>query len=303
MKNPSTMCDTLEITTSVGCPNACKVCPQARFVSRYGKIGGTRRLGLQHFRQCLSKIPKHVRIDFSGFTEPWSNPECTDMILSAHMSGYKITVFTTCVGMTELDVDRIESIPFFTFVVHLPDEASIMPFPKVKNYGDVLKRLCSSTLAHIQFMAMGSPHSDLAGLIEGPVSSYLLSSRAGNLMGSRPVRKSGSIRCIVSPKLRRNILLPNGDVVMCCHDYGMDHVLGNLLTGRYEDFFTSPQYRNVLTRQNDESQGDILCRYCDWSGSRLKAKSVWGREVVKEAIQPLGERVKQMRNLLVPFRS
>jgi len=29
-------------------------------------------------------------------------------------------------------------------------------------------------------------------------------------------------------RIFRNVLLPNGDVVLCCMDYGLDHILGNL---------------------------------------------------------------------------
>jgi hypothetical protein len=225
------------------------------------------------------------------------------MILSAHSLGFEVAVFTTCVGMTVSDVEKIKSIPFVTFVVHLPDDRSIMPVPSAHGYGDVLNRLCSSSLTNIHFMAMGSPHPDLKGLIPDPIAGYLHTNRAGNLSGSRPFRKAGSIRCIVSPKLRRNVLLPNGDIILCCHDYGMDNVLGNLLVCRYEDLFDGPQYRNVLARQKSESEGDILCRYCDWSGSRLKAKSIWVREVAKETLQPIREHLKLVRNRFVPRRS
>jgi radical SAM protein with 4Fe4S-binding SPASM domain len=164
----------------------------------------------------------------------------------------------------------------------------------MSGYKDILRYVCSSHITNMNFMTMGSLHPDLQDLFPEEVPGFLDSSRAGNVTGSRPVRMAGPIRCIVSPKLRRNVLLPNGDVVLCCHDYGMDHVLGNLHAGYYEDLFTSPQYRKVLTRQNDESGGDILCRYCDWSGSRMRAKCIFLREYVKEAIQPVKKKVKRI---------
>lgn len=292
------MQDTMEITTAVGCPNACTICPQERFVGRYGQSGGTRRLSAERFRLCLDKIPRHVRIDFSGFTEPWSNPECTDMVLHAHAAGFHLAAFTTCVGMNESDVERIRSVPFVAFVVHLPDSESVMPFPRVRNYKAVLKAVSASNLSNLAFMAMGMPHPDLQGLVPGDVSGCIRSGRAGNVTGSRPVRKAGPIRCIPSPNLRRNVLLPNGDVVLCCHDYSLENVLGNLLVCDYEDLFNGPTYKDILARQARETAGGILCRRCDWSGSPLKARSVWIREVFKESLQPIRQYAKRIYHSL-----
>ena len=297
------MCDTLAVTTAVGCPNACKVCPQELFVGRYRQIKGMKCLSFESFKRYLDRIPRHVRIDFGGMSEPWSNPECTEMILYAHEIGFKLTVFTTCVGMTISDLQKIRHIPFATFVVHLPDDGLNMPFPKMQGYMAVLKELCLTDITHVSFMAMGSIHPDLQALFCDNVSGYIHSSRAGNIAGSHPIRKTGIIRCIVSPRMRRNVLLPNGDVVLCCQDWGMQNVLGNLNAVHYEGLFTSQQYRNVLARQNGESEEDILCRYCEWSRSSLKAKYVWGREVLKEAVQPIRNRAKQLRDLLVSVRS
>jgi hypothetical protein len=302
MKTPSTMCDTLAVTTSVGCPNACKVCPQELFVGRYRLTRGIKCLSFESFKRHLDKIPRHVRIDFGGMSEPWSNPECTEMILYAHEIGFKLTVFTTCVGMTISDLQKIRQIPFVTFVVHLPDDGLNMPFPKMQGYMAVLKELCLADITHVSFMAMGSIHPDLQALFRDNVSGYIYSSRAGNIADSHPIRKTGIIRCVVSQEMRRNVLLPNGDVVLCCQDWGMQNVLGNLNAGNYEDLFTSQQYRNILARQNSESEGDILCRYCEWSGSRLRAKSIWVREVVKDTIRPIRARASRLRALMSSSR-
>jgi Iron-sulfur cluster-binding domain len=294
MKTPSTMCDTLEITTSVGCPNACRICPQELFVGRYRQTNGVKRLSFENFKRYLNKIPKHVRIDFSGFTEPWSNPECTDMILYAYKVGFKVTVFTTCVGMKISDAEKIRHIPFVTFVVHLPDDESNMPYPKVHGYKDVLESLGSLNINNISFMTMGSLHLDLIALFCKNASGYIQSSRAGNVAGSKPNRKTGIIRCVVSRKMRRNVLLPSGDVVLCCHDYGMTNVLGNLNDGNYGDLFAGTQYKRVIARLDNENDGDILCRYCDWSVSKTRGNYIFLREYVKDAIQPVKRIAKQI---------
>lgn len=70
----------LEITTSFGCSVDCTYCPQYAFKAGYH---GKRRLNLEDFNAAISTLPKDVAIVFSGFTEPFLNSDCTNMIESA----------------------------------------------------------------------------------------------------------------------------------------------------------------------------------------------------------------------------
>lgn len=49
-----------------------------------------------------------------------------------------MTVYTTCVGMTTEDIDKIKHLLFFTFVVHLPDSEN-MKNALYPDYVEVLK--------------------------------------------------------------------------------------------------------------------------------------------------------------------
>ena len=44
----------------------------------YGK--NTKYFSLDDYKTVLGKVPKHVRIDFSGMAEPWANPDATAML-------------------------------------------------------------------------------------------------------------------------------------------------------------------------------------------------------------------------------
>ena len=68
----------LEITTLIGCPLACTFCPQDALSRSYGT--SSRMMSLDTFKKCIDKIPPHVRIDFSGMSEPFVNPNCIDFI-------------------------------------------------------------------------------------------------------------------------------------------------------------------------------------------------------------------------------
>ena len=73
-----------------------------------------------------------------------------------------------------------------------------------------------------------------------PVVVLPLTTRAGNVPLDKvasPKRKAKVMGCVRG--LQQNVLLPNGDVLLCCMDWGMKHVLGNLLTGDYSNLFAS----------------------------------------------------------------
>ena len=86
------------------------------------------------------------------------------------------------------------------------------------------------------------------------LSSFIAISRAGNLANEKEKyegkqivsRKSGSIMCSAAPQLNHNVLLPNGDVVLCCMDYSIKHTIGNLLNDDYEKLFKSSAINNIF---------------------------------------------------------
>jgi hypothetical protein len=57
--------------------------------------------------------------------------------------------------------------------------------------------------------------------------------------------------CNCVERLYHNVLLPNGDVSLCCMDYGLKYVLGNLYNQEYNDIIPEP----------NTTFG--LCRYCE----------------------------------------
>ena len=142
----------LEITTKIGCSNMCEYCPQTKLIKNFvgnihnkrltnyyekaGDIEGLEKLliheyvkkdknrttmmSMETFEKCLSTVSDEVDIHFTGYTEAFENPNCTDMIFHAYSKGHKVLINTTLVGMTKNDIDRLEKISSFKeFNVHL----------------------------------------------------------------------------------------------------------------------------------------------------------------------------------------
>lgn len=252
---------TMEITTCVprqGCVIDCVFCPQ-RVLQRVYE--GERYLSLESFKILLEKIPNEVRITFAGYTEPWLNKGCTDMLVHAHEKGHPISVFTTAVGMGVDDVARIKNIPFAPppnggFTLHLPDEERLARHPISKKYIEVLEYIKSveGEIANFSIMSMGGIHPDVRHIYES-AKVHEMWSRAGNLLGEAILRPEllnlkdrfksvyhgeKQMTCNCEERLYHNVLLPNGDVSLCCMDYGLKQIIGNLYNQDYEDIIPEP---------------------------------------------------------------
>ncbi len=223
---------------------------------------------LETFVRCIDKLPREVRIHFSGMAEPWLNEDCTEMLLYAARRGHIITVYTTLVGMTAMDFERIRDVPFDYFVLHLPDTEGHSSIPVTSEYLSLLERILDADLTILgerQISCHGPLHRDVAELLRGryPVMDTMVD-RAGNLAEGLSVASpaTGPIMCARAGRiLNRNVLLPDGRVALCCMDYGLQHVLGNLLDVTYDEVLYGAAANQVRAAMDDESQA-LLCRNC-----------------------------------------
>ncbi|WP_244425819.1 radical SAM/SPASM domain-containing protein [Mesorhizobium amorphae] len=259
----------LEITTTTGCIVGCSYCPQDKFARRQRAVSPLKHLRLEDFRRCLARVPTSVDISFAGYSEPWLNPDCTEMVEHAYARGHGIRIFTTLVGMKRRDLQRLQALRSRVFVVHVLDDGSHMNSRLVGDkHLDLIRQLVDADIATIRFVVLGEVHPDIIELIpaEALIRARPLSSRGGsvdpNIVEPRqPV--AGALTC-VEERHHRNVLLPNGDVTLCCMDFERRHVLGNLLRDEYEDLFEGSVFCEIVDRMNG-MDGFLLCRMCEYA--------------------------------------
>ncbi|WP_375785000.1 SPASM domain-containing protein [Bradyrhizobium sp. Pha-3] len=259
----------LEITTTTGCIVRCSYCPQDKFAERQRPVSQAKHLGLQDFKRCLARVPAAIDIGFAGYSEPWLHPECTAMVEYAYARGHGIRIFTTLVGMNGSDVRRLQMLQFKSFVVHVLDDGTFMNSRLVgKTYLNVMRRLVEANIPSIRYIVLGKMHPDLADIVPAKALKRLrpLSGRRGRIDPNiikprRPV--TGTLTCIGKQQYR-NVLLPNGDVTLCCMDFERRHVLGNLLRDQYEDLFEGRMFSEIVNRM-DGIEGFLLCRTCEFA--------------------------------------
>ncbi len=281
----------LEITTVIGCVNMCDYCPQNKILLAYKNK--ERIMSLETFKKCINKVPTNVPILFSGFAEPFQNPNCIKMVEYAFKKGFLVKVFTTGIGLKKEHIPILEKIPIKSIgkentsvEIHLPDDLGNTKIKVDKKYLEVIKALKHSKIPNLTFLLYGRMHPEVKKVLNMEVEdlSRMIQNRGSNLDNLPPLKKmKGKIMCGNSGRrLNDNVLLPNGDVVLCCQDYGLKHKLGNLLKDSYEDLFKS-EYFKSLQRALDSEDGEILCRYCS---SAIKQGS--SKQTLKKRLQKAG---------------
>ena len=240
----------MEITTGIGCIVSCKFCPQKTFLSAYKS--NMRKLSLENFKSVLEKMPNTVVVVFSGFAEPFLNEDCTKMILYASRKGHPVSVFTTGTGMSVKNVNDICGIQFSAyphggFVLHLADAQGYANIKVDDAYLELLKAIKEANIHNLLLRSMGALHPEVASIFQQDlVKTQTMNSRAGYLTAEGveidccSCVHDSAVMCGRDEYVYNNVLLPNGDVVLCCQDFGLKHILGNLLENKYENIIPNP---------------------------------------------------------------
>ncbi|MET4323571.1 radical SAM/SPASM domain-containing protein [Bradyrhizobium sp. RT5a] len=259
----------LEITTTTGCVVGCSYCPQDKFAERQREISEVKDLSLQDFKRCLARVPAAVDISFSGYSEPWLNPACTEMVEHAYACGHGIRILTSLVGMNGQDLRRLLALQFRVFLVHVFDDGTHMDSSLVRrNYVDLMRQLVDSDISSLLFIVRGEVHPELVDII--PEEVLVRSRPPHSSAGSGELKVVGArqplVGALACPDERqyRNVLLPNGDVTFCCMDFERRHVLGNLLRDTYKDLFEGASFCEISDRMNG-ADGFLLCRSCQFA--------------------------------------
>ena len=280
----------MEITTKIGCSINCKYCPQQLLIEKYCR-DKDRPIIMTYdlFKRCIDKIPLNITIDFAGMCEPWLNPACTEMVEYAVHKGHEIRIYTTLVGVTESDIERLSKLPIKQFVLHIPDKNGNSHICIDKNYLKLLEKLMNTSISGLKSI---SCHGEIADAIENILNDEWgkdggqLIDRAGNVQNEDVAHRHivGQIICSeCGCEFNHNILLPDGTVLLCCMDYGMKHVLGDLYENSYESLFCSKEV-NAIKENIQQNDGEILCRSCSNACSN--------QEIAKYYIQYKGEAIE-----------
>lgn len=241
-------------------------------------------MSLEDFKKCIHSVPESICISFSGFCEPWMNPVCTQMILHAHQKGHALRVNTTLVGVNRGDIELLKDIPFIKFVVHLPDNKGLTRINPDDKYLEVASLLVKLRIRNLAWKFHTTDpdirvHPEISRLLsdaKARITYVNVNNRAGNVRineSYKPVNKGRVLH--ECQDFHHNILLPNGDVALCHMDWSLRHILGNLMTDKYNDLYSGEPFQRIFADLQDPD-ADILCRQCE---KDLVKRNIYGRFV------------------------
>ncbi len=253
----------IEITTGIPCPVKCSYCPQGKLKKAYN---GPKKMTFKTFQTILSNLPSRLPLHFSGFAEPFVNPNCSSMLLYAHKNQFDIKVFTTLVGMDNSDIEIIKKIPFGKFEVHLPSKEHLEKnLHHDKNYIEKVELLQNNKIKNLTYICFGTVPNDIYNCIDTTrlKSNHAFNTRASNLNPAKGIedKKMEKIFCTAG-RLNRNVVLPDGRVILCCMDYSLKHIIGDLTKENYRAIFSKKPYLDVLDKMK-KGDNDLLCQTCE----------------------------------------
>jgi len=226
----------LEITVRIGCKNMCSYCPQDTLIKAYKDL--KKVMSFEDFKSIMRNVPQEVQIDFSGFAEPFLNKEASLMMKYCIEHNYRTIIYTTLEGFTEEDAKILRGVTFGNIAFH-----------RYKGFGYNEEKFNKSMelFKRSNIKSTGNYNDGNVGNIQ---------SRAGNLYEVQD--KLNPIICSAAPEFNHNIVLPNGDVYLCCMDYGLKQKIGNLLETSYDNLD-----RNSVNILANKYNSDLICRKCE----------------------------------------
>ena len=250
----------IEFTLSVSKCLGCSFCPQDKLGAAYDSP--VKAMTIDTFETILDKIPKDYQVHFSGFSECFLNYRASEMMHIAIHRGYEVHVYSTLIGLRDGDVETLSKARPHYIRIHVPDKIGLkIPDQKwIMHHELFLKSKIPAT-----YMAMGEPTQVVKTYLtirDISVERPDMLSRGGNVGIVKASNHAGGIRCTMN-RWHSNVVLPHGDVVGCCMDYGMTVKLGNLITQSFETIYHAAEN----WKANMEKKAEGMCKHCEWATS------------------------------------
>ena len=281
----------LEISVKVGCGLMCTYCPQGDYIKSYKSNypDEFKVLTKEVFLDCMKNISTNVLIKWTGFTEPLYSKDFEFFCEYLYNNGYEQSISTTLKG-TKNSVDWFvnHAYMFNLITLHLPDEEGLMKCKVDEEYISNFESLISNPgtpLDRVSFFLIGeSFENNLERIISKYVEDRVVdtkmvikaevlntrnstvtldSSGLDNIKFRSKVKKvkSENFYCAYR-RLNQGVLLPNGEVSLCCQDYKLEYILGDLKTQNLDNLYKKIQDSDS-ERKHFTSGSFFPCSSCE----------------------------------------
>lgn len=267
----------LEITPIIGCRVNCRFCPQNVLIHTYFAEDKNRKrvMTTEDFKVFLAHTPDNCGIMFAGMAEPFLNPDCVQLLQLACEAGRKVRLYTTLEGATDEDVDAILKLPLQFVGLHVADIKGYAHITISEQYYRNVEKLLDAKKINSgesfidDITAQAEPDERVKELCKGRFEIITsVQDRAGNLQGDEVEKRDYKLTnekftcCYCGPEVNNHVVLPDGTVLLCQMDYGMRHIMGNLLVNTFDELRQSDIIKNVLEATKGNHVCELLCDTC-----------------------------------------
>lgn len=295
----------LELTARAGCGRMCDYCPQDSYISKYKKVsGGVNSLSIDLIERISKNIMSGTIISHTGFTEPFDGKDFGLIVDHFYDKGFLQTISTTLYGRKEAQEYFINNLYKFNngITLHLPDSEGLMKGDFNDKYADFLKKVLEKFTElkgkglkiNLTIFLIGQAFHPNINYVVDLYTNFLgsenihkakfLNTRAGEIdpikfrkLSSQTYRDKNTTYYCSYGRLNRGVLLPNGEVTICCQDYSLKRVLGSLINEDLSVLYNKIEFTEEW-RESFISGTFEPCRNCEHyrpleygsSGSRIE---------------------------------
>ena len=267
----------LEITPIIGCRVNCRFCPQDLLIRTYFAEDKNRKriMTPDDFEMFLKHTPDNCGIMFAGMAEPFLNIHCTKLLQMACEAGRVVRLYTTLEGASEKDVDDILKLPLQFVGLHIADKMNYAHITISEQYYQLVEKLLNAKKINSNesfiddITAQAEPDDRINEMCKGRFEIITsVQDRAGNLEGDEVEKRDYKLTnekftcCYCGPEVNNHVVLPDGTLLLCQMDYGMKHVMGNLVVNTFDELRQSNIIKNVMEAMRGNHTCELLCDTC-----------------------------------------
>ena len=246
----------VEMTLTSACPMMCSYCPQSNYIKSYKSLKPSGKdMSFEDYKIILKNIDIIGYIAFTGFTEPIRNKNWYEMIKYTIDEGYRAVLNTTLFKATSQDIDKMVSLEI-PINIHITDSKQDIP---IETYEEFIKKY----KGRISINYFSEKGHDTAKKLSSSAYKPRLHDRGGNVSSDNAPQTQvikGPVTCSTKRQYS-NVVVPNGDVSVCCSDFGLEHVLGNLLTTKLSEIHKSKKMQKFNNKML-EGDEEFICNKC-----------------------------------------
>lgn len=254
----------IEFTLTPSCPVMCTYCPQTAYIKAYKKLENSQNkkfTSFEDFKIMLDNVEHLVKdVYFTGYTEPMLNKNWYEIAKYSIDSGYTTHFNTTLVGATSESIKKMVELNM-EIRVHLTDSEVLVKENLYKELVDYHRAIRGYDPTFDAFTDKGA---QIKIGSDAQILYHRAQSRGGSVEDSWVTRVNykGPVGCSTYRQYS-NVILPNGDVSVCCQDFGLENILGNLLKNTLREIHSSKEMQDFNTRM--VSYDDNVCKRCTYA--------------------------------------